>query len=578
MSVKLQAEVAKAAHTHYQLSADEVEVEVSRELAHGDYATNVALRVASKWGVPPRQAAETIAGALWDSRFITKHFSKVEIAGPGFINFWLNHQALAGELPQLIEAKSRRVLDGQRVVVEYSSPNIAKPMHIGHIRSTIIGQALSNIYEALGARVIRLNHLGDWGTQFGKLIAAYKLWGSRAAVHRHPIEEMLRLYVRFHDELRAHPELEEQGQDEFRKLEEGNRENRSLWNWFKRESLREFMLMYKRLGVKFNYVTGESFYESMLKGVVTDLLKRKIATKNADGSVVVHLETESLPPLLVQKSDGASLYATRDLAAVRYRLKRFSPNLILYVVANQQALHFEQLFACAKRAGYAGKCVLEHVKFGLVLGEDGQKMATREGHIIKLEDVLGEAVSLARKIVDKKNPKLKAKLKARVAEVVGLGAVKYNDLSQNRHTDITFQWDKMLSVEGNSGPYLQYSYVRLRSILRKAGGAGKRRGKIVFHKIHTETLAKATAADLGVIRTLIRYPDAIARAAKENGPHLLAGYVYELANAMNSFYHEAPVLTAAPALKNLRLTLVNTAAEVLKQGLGILGIEVVEQM
>lgn len=578
LSVKLQNEIAEVARKHYQLTPEEVEVSVSRELAHGDYTTNVALKVASKWGVLPRQAAETILEELKTSRFIVRNFDKVEIAGPGFINFTIKPELLLGGLPLLTNYKEHDLWRGKRVIVEYSSPNIAKPMHIGHIRSTIIGAALANIYENLGAKVIRLNHLGDWGTQFGKLIAAYKLWGKRTAVHKNPIEEMLKLYVKFHEVMKDKPELEKQGQEEFRKLEDGDRTNKALWNWFKKESLREFNVIYKRLGIKFDRVTGESFYEPMLKGVVADLLKRKIAIKNADGSIVVHLESDALPPMLVQKSDGASLYATRELASIRYRASHLKPNLMLYVVGNEQALHFEQVFATAARANYAPHLKLEHIKFGLLLGSDGQKFATREGKIIKLDEVLSQAILLTRQIMDKKNTKLPAKTKVRVAEVVGVGAIKYNDLSQNRHTDITFNWDKMLSLDGNSAPYLQYTYVRLKSILRKAQNGKKSVKKFKLPKVGTAVLEQATLSDVTMLRMISRYPEAILRAAEENGPHLLAGYLYELANSTNNFYQVSPVLNANHHLKNLRLTLVNTAAEVLKQGLEILGIEVVEQM
>ncbi len=575
LSQKLQAEVAKVAHEHYQLEAHEVEVSLTRDLAHGDFTTNIALKVASKWGVPPREASATILKALQASVWVGKTFTKCEAAGPGFINFWVRDELWLKSLTELMKPAARQALRGQRVIVEYSSPNIAKPMHIGHIRSTIIGAAIANIYGAMGAKVVRINHLGDWGTQFGKLIAAYNMWGNRAAVHRHPIEEMLKLYVKFHDEIKTHPDLERQGQDEFRKLEAGDRKNRALWTWFKRESLREFNGLYKRLGVQFAYVTGESFYERMLPGVVADLLRRKIAVKNSDGSVVVHLTREGLAPCLVQKSDGASLYATRDLAAIRYRVQRFKPHDILYVVANQQTLHFEQVFTVAKLAGYTMGAHLDHLKFGLVLGEDGQKMATREGRIVKLDDVLDEAVTRARAIIDKKNPKLPAKLKAKVALVVGLGAVKYNDLSQNRHTDITFNWDRMLSLDGNSAPYLQYSYVRMKSILRKSSG-GKPKARLP--RLGAGVISEATPSDHAMLRMLTRYPEQVLRAARENGPHLLATYLFDLANAVNSFYESSPVLQASGNVKALRLHLVASAADVLRDGLRLLGIEVVEQM
>ncbi|MFA4818567.1 MAG: arginine--tRNA ligase [Patescibacteria group bacterium] len=576
LSLKIQAELARAAAKHYSLKPDEVEVLLTRDLAHGDYSSNVALRVASQWGVTPSAAAATIVDELNESQALKNLVARVEVAGPGFINFWLTTEAVFKTVGLGLKIKNWDIWRHQKVIVEYSSPNIAKPMHIGHIRSTIIGQALSNIYEALGAKVIRMNHLGDWGTQFGKLIAAYKLWGNKAAIRKSPIEEMLKLYVRFHEVMTEQPDLEKMGQAEFLKLEKGDKENRRLWNWFKAESWREFAGLYQRLKVKFNRIIGESFYEPRLSSVVADLLKRKLAIKNDDGSIVVHLAAANLPPCLIQKSDGGSLYATRDLAAIQYRAKHFKPNLIMYLVGNEQALHFEQVFATAGLAGYSKGIKLEHIKFGTILGEDGHRMATRQGRIIRLEEVLDKANNLALEIVNKKNSKFSLKQKSGVAEAVGVGAVKYNDLAQNRLTDITFNWNKMLSVEGNSGPYLQYTYARLKSILRKFKSELKVKGPTV--KLTAELLGAASKEDLKLWRMIVRYPESVWRAGQENGPHLLALYLYELSLMVNSFYQSMPVLKAGAAEKVLRLKIVEQAAQVLKHGLGILGIEVLEEM
>ncbi|MBI5733985.1 MAG: arginine--tRNA ligase [Candidatus Kerfeldbacteria bacterium] len=576
LSLKLQKELAQAAAKHYSLKPHEVEVTLARDLGHGDFTSNVALRVASRWGVTPREAADTLIEELKDSSVLKHLVTKIEMAGPGFINFWLAPEVIYKNIKDSLDWKDWQIWKGEKMIVEYSSPNIAKPMHIGHIRSTIIGQALSNIYEALGAKVIRLNHLGDWGTQFGKLIAAYKMWGNKAAVKKQPIAEMLKLYVKFHEVLKEQPDLEKMGQEEFLKLEQGDRKNRSLWNWFKTESLREFNVLYRRLKVKFSQVIGESFYEPLLEGVVFDLLRRKLAFKNEDNSIVVYLEAASLPPCLIKKSDGGSLYATRDLAAIQYRAKHFKPVAILYVVGNEQSLHFEQVFSIATAAGYSKGIKLEHIKYGLILGEDGQKLATREGKTIPLEEVLDKANNLALEIVNKKNANLTAKQKMRVAEVVGVGAVKYNDLSQNRLTDITFNWERMLSVEGNSGPYLQYTYARLRSILRKS----KIESKFSRAKVKTTAadLHNISTEDMLLWRMIMRYPESLLRAAQENGPHLLALYLYELAVQINSFYQNQPVLRAAPEVKVWRLRLVDEAAQILKQGLEILGIETLEEM
>ncbi len=571
LSQKLHEEVARAASLHYELAHNEVELELTRDLAHGDYSSNVALKVASKWGVTTREAAATIVKALQESAVLNKLCAHVTVAGPGFINFHLKPEMQAHAAANALAPREHNVLKGKRVIVEYSSPNVAKPMHVGHVRSTIIGSAIAAMYERLGAQVITINHLGDWGTQFGKLIAAYKRWGSRAKVKHDPIGELLKLYVHFHEALPEHPELEKEGQEEFQKLEAKNRENRSLWHWFRQESIKEFAKVYKRLGVKFAYTTGESFYEPMLKGVVSDLLKRKIAVKNEDGSVVVHLQAEGLSPCLIQKSDGASLYATRDLAAIRYRVQRFKPSAIVYVVGNEQSLHFDQVYAVARLAGYAGSAQLIHVKYGLILGSDGQKLSTREGKTIPLNEVMEEAHTRARAVVEAKSPKLSAVQRERVAETVGIGAVKYNDLHQNRLTDITFDWNKMLALEGNSAPYLQYTYVRLKSILRNAG-------KSRVGKITSAAFTHGTADDQRLVRLIGRYPEYLRYAVDEHGPHLLANYLYELSNLVNSYYHAQPVLKAEPKVRSLRLALVRTAAEVIADGLGALGVGVVERM
>ncbi len=565
---RLQQEIGKVAKAHWQIPVEDVEIACPKELWQGDFTTNVALKVAARWGVPTSQIADTLVGELVQNKFIRQHFAKVEPAGPGFVNFFLSSEALYEELIKQVETAIFPLYRGKKIVIEYSSPNIAKPMHIGHLRSTIIGQALVNIYRALGAKVISLNYLGDWGTQFGKLLVAYQKWGSKVNLKKNPITEMLRVYVYFHKQAIKYPELEKEAQLAFKKLEDGNPKLRAIWQMFKTFSLREFNQLYQRLGIKFNHWESESMYQRTLMAVLKDLIKQKIVTKNSDGSAVVMFDDEKLPAMLVQKSDGASLYATRDLAALRTRVNRYKPWLMLYVVGSEQSLYFDQLFATASLAGYLGKTKAQHIKFGFVFGADGKKMATREGKIIRLEELFNKAVDLAWRIVQKKNPQLSSAVKARVAEAVGMGAIKYNDLSQNRLTDIIFNWQKMLSFTGNSGPYLQYTYVRLKSILAKAG-------KIKKFKFNSRYLEDS---DLELLRKLVQYPDALIRIAQENSPHLVANYLYDLANSVNSYYHEVPVLKAAEPLRSWRLELVKYSAEILKRGLSILGIETVEKM
>ena len=565
---KLRQEIAKIAKKNWQVELSDVVLVSPKELWQGDLTTNVGMKVAARWGVPASQAADIVIGELVQSKFIKKNFTKVTMAGPGFVNFFMSPQALYETVQGGLKNTASPDWRGQKVIVEYSSPNIAKPMHVGPLRSTIIGQALVNLYAALGAKVVAINYLGDWGTQFGKLLVAYDQWGSKVALKHNPIDEMLRVYVKFHEQVKKNPELEKQAQAAFYQLEKGNAKYVRQWKLFRQYSLVEFKGLYKRLRVNFNHWEGESMYQRLLKIIIKDLVTKNVATVNEDKSIVVLFNDNKTPAMLIQKSDGASLYATRDLAALKARVKKYQPRLMLYVVANQQALYFEQLFTIANKAGLAPKTNLRHIKFGLVLGAGKKKMATREGEVIKLEELLNQAADLAWRIIEKKNPQLKSNAKTKVAEAVGVGAVKYNDLSQNRLTDIVFDWKKMLSLDGNSGPYLQYTYVRMKSILRKMG-------KCQMLKFGVASLSDE---DMELLRKLAQFKNALERAAQDNGPHLVATYLYELADTVNSYYHESPVLKAPEPARSNRLKLVKQAAETLKQGLGILGIQVVERM
>lgn len=533
----------------------------------GEYTTNIAFALAAPWGVSPLRAAERLRAALL-SEAPSGFFERVEVVAPGFLNFHLTEAALRSALRGIITAGesygSSRAGRGRRVIVEYSSVNVAKPMHVGHLRATVLGDALANMHAFLGYKVIRWNYLGDWGTQFGKTIAAYKLWGSREAVERNPIAELVSLYVRFHDEARVQPDLERVAQEEFRALEAGDRENRRLWRWFRRLSLKDFRRLYTLLGVRFDSYIGESFYEPMLKPLIARLVAEGIA-EESQGALIVPLTEEKLPPALVRKSDGSSLYLTRDLANLAYRLSTFKPAKILYVVGNEQSLHFEQVFAVAKRMGLSG-AELEHIKFGAILGENAKKFATREGRVVLADDVVTRAVSLARGVVDAKNPSLSDSSRRRVASAVGIGALKYNDLSQHRLSDIVFHWEKMLALDGNSGPYLQYTYARLASILRKAcRTAPAIRGGF-------------TEAERLVARELLYFPGRVSLSAERCEPNLLAEYLYSLANAVNALYEREPILRAESRDRARRLALISAASGVLKRGLGLLGIKVVERM
>lgn len=553
-----------------------IELTVPEEEKFGHYATNLAMRLGKKEGKPPLELAASLAAAIMEAA-PAGLLEKAEAAPPGFINFWFTNAALQNEFAAAAvrgEYGRQETPSRGTVIVEYSQPNIAKMMHVGHLRTTIIGDALANILSFLGYQVIRWNYLGDWGTQFGKLIAAYKLWGDEEAVRRDPIATLQELYVRFHDEMKKDESLEKRGQEEFKKLEDGDPESRKLWQWFRDESLKEFERAYKALGVHFDIWIGESFFEPEMRPLVAELVSRGIA-KKSEGSLIIDLEAQGLPPALIEKSDGASLYLTRDIANIRYRLKEYKPEKILYVVGNEQSLHFEQLFAIAKLLGLDG-AELAHLKYGLVLGEEGKKLATREGRTILLKDVLGKAITLAREIVEEKNPELSPEEKSEVANAVAVGALKYNDLKENRMTDITFDWGKMLDFTGDSGPYLQYTYARLMSILRKAEEAG------VPHPAHLDgkDVQRLDAPnDLALMRKIFEFPDAVARAGERYATSVLAVYLYKLASAANHFYETTPIMKDEDAARrDARLVLVGVTAHVLKSGMGLLGITALEKI
>ncbi|TSC82866.1 MAG: arginyl-tRNA ligase ArgS [Parcubacteria group bacterium Gr01-1014_20] len=547
---------------------DQFEILVPERDSFGHYSTNVAMRMAKQSGRNPVELARELivrisAGA---PRGV---FLKIEAAAPGFINFWLTKEFLQKEGFRALGNKSfgkTNLGRGKKVIFEYSDPNIAKRMHVGHLRATIIGDALANIYEFLGYKVVRWNYIGDWGTQFGKMIVAYKLWGNKVAVQKNPIEELQRLYVKFHEEMERSPDLEERGQEEFKKLEEGNGGNKKLWEWFKRESLREFDRIYQLLGVKFDVTIGEAFYEKGLKKLVADLKSKGVA-KESEGSLIVTLEKFGLPPALVQKSDGASLYMTRDIANIKYRLAKYKPVKMFYVVGNEQSLHFEQLFKVAEILKL-NKAELKHLKFGLVLDEDGQKFATREGRVVLLDDLINKAMALALEIVDRKNPGLSKKDKEKVARAVGIGALKYNDLKENRHSDVTFNWGQMLNISGNSGPYLQYTYARLASILGK-----NKKQKTNNKKTKPDFKLLDKKEELDLIRKVLQFPDAISEAHDSLLTSNFSNYLYELASLANRFYETTPVIKEPDvARRGARVGLIQVTNRVIKAGLGLLGI------
>ncbi|MGU3472211.1 arginine--tRNA ligase [Paenibacillus sp. D51F] len=477
---------------------------------------------------------------------------------------------------------------GKKVVIDYSAPNIAKPFSIGHLRSTVIGRALANLHRAAGWRVETVNHLGDWGTQFGKLIAAYKHWGSREALEADPIGESLQLYVRFHEEADARPELLDEGRDWFRRLEQGDAEARELWSFFIRESLKEFNRLYARLGIEFDHILGESFYNDKLQAAVARLEEAGLL-EESDGASVVRLDEESLPPCLILKSDGSSIYGTRDLATALYRREAMQGDKLLYVVGAEQILHFTQVFRVLDKLDCSWKDVQRvHAPFGL-MKMDGKKMSTRRGKVVFLQDVLDEAAQRALAVIDSKTPDLPDK--EAVAEAVGIGAVVFGDLRNRRMLEVDFNMDEMVSMEGETGPYLQYTYARAASLLRKAasqelapaGQSGPSGSTLANEPDLTagrpaRLEALSTPAARGCLMAVGTYAEAIRGALREHEPSVLARYLLDLAKSFNRFYNSERILGTDEGASLARIRLTGAAASVLKHGLHLLGIPTPERI
>jgi arginyl-tRNA synthetase len=486
----------------------------------------------------------------------------VKAIGP-YLNFYINYDAFTPIVLRDI-AKKRTVYGSSNmgnekvVIVEYSSPNIAKPLTIGHLSTTIMGQSLYNIYKFLGYRAISDNHIGDWGTQFGKLLYAFKKWGSKEAVEKNPIEELLGLYVRFHAEAEKDEYLEEEGRAWFKKLEDGDKEANSLWKWFRELSLREFERHYKRLGVHFDYTIGESFYTPMLKPIIEEALKRDIA-KEDNGAVIVAFD--DMPTTLIQKSDGATLYQTRDLATIKYQKDKFHFWKRVYVVGSEQKLYFRQVFRIAELMGYVKNNECIHVDVGQISLPTG-RISTRKGNVVFMEDVINKTVELAEKVIKEKNPDLKQQKD--VAEKVGLGAIKYFNLSRDRARDVVFDIDQILSFEGDTGPYIQYTYARAGSILKKSKKKPSHDPKF------------SDAIELDIVRKLSLFPDVVERAAAEYRPNLIANYVFDLATAFNGFYHSSKVVGSDN--EEDKIALITAVMQVIENSLRLLGIDVVSEM
>ena len=541
-------------------------IEIPPNAEMGDYAFP-CFRLAKTLRKAPPVIANEIVAKIEKENFI----DEIKIEG-AYINFFVDKGIFAKEILSKVLTDSKdygksSIGAGKTVVVDYSSPNIAKPFHVGHLRSTVIGNAIYKIYAFLGYTCEGVNHLGDWGTQFGKLIVAYNNWSSKEVVEEKGIEELMRIYVIFHDEAETRPELEDQARGWFMKMQNGDNEALVLWKWFYDISIREFDRVYDVLGVKFDAYTGESFYNDKMEPIVDELREKNLLVES-EGAMIVDLEEEKMPPCLIIRKDGGTLYATRDITAAIYRKETYDFEKCIYLTALDQNLHFAQVFKVIEKMGYDWSKNLVHVPFGLVSLDTG-KLSTRKGNVILMEELLKQAVQETEKIIEEKNPDLVNKKE--VAKQVGIGAVIFNDLYNSRIKDVVFSWERMLSFEGETGPYVQYTNARACSVLRKAGISGVNKEEIDFKLLADES-------SIEVCKLLNTFPDKIKEAASKYEPSIVSRALVDIAQAFNKFYHDNPILTSDEEVKKARLGIVVAVKTVLTVGLSLIGIEAPEQM
>ena len=516
---------------------------------------------------PPMKIAEEIKAAI-EPEMNKAGIARIEVIN-GYLNIYLDKGFYIKSILNNVMDKNygaSREGTGKIICMDYSSPNIAKNFHVGHLRTTIIGNALYKIYKKLGYKVIRINHLGDWGTQFGKLIVAYKNWSSKEKVEVGGIDELLRIYVKFNDEAKENPALQDEARLWFAKMEQGNEEALEIWKWFKDISMIEFERVYQILGVEFDYYLGESFYMDKVPALVQEL-KDKNLLEESQGANIINLDKYKMAPCLITKKDGSSIYHSRDIAAILYRKKEYDFDKCLYVTGLEQSLHFAQVFKAIELMGYEWSSDLVHVPYGLVSLE-GEKLSTRTGNIIYAEDILKEAVSRAAKMIEQKNPKLTDK--GTVAAMVGIGAVIFHDLFNQRIKNVDFSWDDVLNFEGSTGPYVQYTYARAKSILRKAGE------EIKFDNINTNLLTDE--ASYSLLKVIANYPGVIKEAAERYEPSVIARFTISLATAFNKFYHNCRIINEEQEIKKARLLLVDITQKIIKDALELIGINCPEEM
>ena len=567
--INFKEKIAEAISKIIDINKEELEsyIEVPKDTSMGDYAFPCFRLAKELRKAPPAIANEIKEKLEIDSNYI----SKVEIVG-GYLNFYINNNLLVEEVLKEYEGKKENygastIGNGKNIVIDYSSPNIAKPFHIGHLRSTVIGGALYNIYKFLGYNVTGINHLGDYGTQFGKLIEGYKRWGEEYNIEANPIDELTKIYVRINELCKEDESVLEECRNNFKKLEDGDEYCTEIWTRFRSLSLKEFQKVYDLLGSKFDSWNGEAFYSDKMQEVV-EKLENTGKLVESEGARIIELG-EDTAPCIIGKTNGSTTYATRDLAEILYRARTYDFDKALYVTSYEQVLHFKQVFEVAKLLDLDEKYTngLEHVPFGMVRLKEG-KMSTREGNIIKLEDLLNEATTRALKIIEEKNPALENK--EDVARKVGIGAVIFNDLSNGRIKDEIFDWDTMLNFQGETGPYVQYIYVRTKSVLEKAGYIPE------FKDVDFSKLTDAQSVE--TIKTIYSFEDILKQVTDKNEPSILSRYLIDLAGNFSSFYNANKIITDEKELQDARLYLTNAVGTILKTGAGLLGILMPDRM
>ncbi len=544
------------------------EVTISKNPDHGDYSSSIPLKIAKLKGSNPMEEARIIVNKIAERD--DWRIKKVEAAEPGFVNFFLSKEFLKAELLSIIDKGDRYGSNnqgkGKTVIVDYSSPNIAKLFGVGHLRSTIIGQSIFNIYNFLGWRCIGDNHLGDWGTQFGKLICQIKRSGHEDDVENLTIGELEDLYISFHKDAEEDPDLEDGGRMWFKKLESGDKEAMKIWKSCVDTSITEFSRIYKMLGIKIDMALGESFYAEMTGEVVTEMKEKGLA-KESEKALIVEFSDKKLPPIILVKSDGTTTYFARDLAAIKYRIGKWNPDLFIYEVGSDQSLYFKQVFEMVKLLHWGEKSKFVHVAHGLVRWKHG-KFSTRRGDTIHLEDILNETIKRASNVIEESGTAagLSKEEKSEIARMAGIGAVKYNDLSQHYSKDILFDWDKMLNLKGNSGPYIQYTFARASSVLEKSGGFSG--GGIDLASLNTE--------EDSVLRKVRIFPQIVEEAGRNFSPNVVCNFLFDLAQAYNLFYSKHRIIGSDN--KEIRIAITAAVAHTLKNGLTLLGIDAPERM